>query len=129
MLRTTTDWAKVIAALAVVGIHSTSSAETNFALQHNYASLDFLGVLVNQWARFSVPLFIYLSAYGLSRSTKIGESGFGGNYAAFVKKRLPTILVPYFFFSGIAIAMEFHSWMSATGQSSFSPQLWKNIAS
>jgi len=102
MTRATTDTAKVIAAIAVVGIHATSASESRFAGAHDYLSLDFISVLVNQWARFSVPLFLYLSAYGLLQSTSLG-------YLAFLKKRLPTILIPYLFFSAIPLGIDFHN--------------------
>lgn len=113
MTRQTTDAVKIIAAIAVVGIHATSTAESNFFRQHDFFSLDFLGVLVNQMARFSVPLFLYLSAYGLAKSDKKSEDGFLHSYLNFLWKRLPTILVPYFFFSGISLALEFHSYNGA----------------
>ncbi|MBN8219545.1 MAG: acyltransferase [Spirochaetes bacterium] len=100
MTRALTDFAKVIAAIAVVGIHATSTAENNFAVHHNFFSLDFGGVLLNQWARFSVPLFLYLSAYGLAQSKEL-------NFFSFMRKRLPTILIPYFFFSALAFALDF----------------------
>lgn len=100
MTRSLTDFAKVIAAIAVVGIHATSTAENNFAVHHSFLSLDFGGVLLNQWARFSVPLFLYLSAYGLAQSKEV-------KYSSFIAKRLPTILIPYFFFSALAFAMNF----------------------
>lgn len=102
MPRSLTDLAKVIAAIAVVGIHATSSAEKAFAGQHAFVSADFAAVLVNQWARFSVPLFLYLSAFGLSQSKPLG-------YFSFLKKRLPTILIPYFFFSALAFALDFRN--------------------
>ena len=57
MRRELTDCIKVIAAIAVVGIHATSTAENGFAVRHDFFSLDFAGVLLNQWARFSVPVF------------------------------------------------------------------------
>lgn len=100
MTRALTDFAKVIAAVAVVGIHATSTAENSFAVHHNFFSLDFGGVLLNQWARFSVPLFLYLSAYGLAQSKEV-------DYFSFIRKRLPTILIPYFFFSALAFALDF----------------------
>lgn len=116
MTRSTTDSVKVIAAIAVVGIHATSTSEYNFFRQHNFFSLDFLGVLVNQVARFSVPLFLYLSAYGLAKSEKKDGTGFFPAYLNFLWKRLPTILVPYFFFSGIALVLEFHSYSGTTAE-------------
>lgn len=102
MRRELTDAAKVIAAIAVVGIHATSQSENRFAGHHDYLSLDFLSVLVNQWARFSVPLFLYLSAYGLAQGARLG-------YLAFLQKRLPAILIPYFIFSAIPLAMDFRN--------------------
>lgn len=116
MQRQITDSTKVIAAIAVVGIHATSTAESNFFLRHDFFSLDFFGVLVNQCARFSVPLFIYLSAYGLAKSEKKSDTTFISTYFHFLWKRLPTILVPYFFFSGIALALEFHSHRGITAE-------------
>ena len=116
MQRSLTDSAKVFAAIAVIGIHATSTAEYSFLRDHRYFSLDFLGVIVNQWARFSVPLFLYLSAYGLAKSEKSAGRGFLKDYGNFLLKRLPTILVPYLFFSAIALAMEFHSWQAGRGE-------------
>ncbi len=111
MLRSLTDLYKVIAAIAVVGIHATSQSEMRFAAEHDINSLDFLSVVVNQWARFSVPLFIYFSGYGLSISQKLNEDiGLFKTWLAFLSRRLPTILVPYLFFSCIALALEFHSY-------------------
>ena len=113
MHRSLTDFVKVIAAIAVVGIHATSLSETRFAQTHDYLSLDFLSVFVNQWARFSVPLFIYLSAYGLAASHKSQGTDFLRDYFAFLAKRLPTILVPYLFFSLVSLAMEFSSYQGS----------------
>jgi len=117
MPRSLTDWFKVIAAIAVVGIHATSQSETRFAASHDLTSLDFLGVVVNQWARFSVPIFLYLSAYGLAISNKVNEDlSLSRNWLAFQSRRLPTILVPYLFFSAIAIAMEFQNYTGNTAE-------------
>ncbi len=123
MRRSLTDLFKVIAAVAVVGIHATSQSETRFAAAHNFDSLDFLSVVVNQWARFSVPLFIYFSGYGLTISQKQTEDiGLFKTWLAFLGRRLPTILVPYLFFSSLALALEFHSY---TGPADV---LWNSIA-
>lgn len=110
MTRTLTDAMKVIAAVAVVGIHATSTSEHNFATQHIFFSLDFLSVMVNQCARFSVPLFIYLSSYGLSKSDKQNSGSVLRDYFQFLSKRLPTILIPYVFFSAIAIILDRRSY-------------------
>lgn len=109
MRRELTDCIKVIAAIAVVGIHATSTAENGFAVRHDFFSFDFAGVLLNQWARFSVPVFLYLSAYGLALSDKRTGKNFPGEYGFFLVKRLPTILIPYFFFSIIGLALNFQN--------------------
>lgn len=145
MQRSLTDTTKVIAAIAVIGIHATSRAEIHFAQAQNFFSLDFLGVVVNQWARFSVPLFIYLSGYGLAladRSQVAGAEITLTRYAGFLRHRLPVILVPYLFFSGVAFAMagslaqDFHScggeaqslWAAFFHSCGNFPLLWKSIA-
>lgn len=109
MRRELTDLVKVIAAVAVVGIHSTSQSEAAFARDHHFFSLDFISIFVNQWARFSVPLFIYLSAYGLTLSDKSSWQSFAADYWGFIRKRLPTILIPYLFFSALAFALDFRN--------------------
>lgn len=122
MQRLVTDAFKVVAAIAVVAIHATSAAEVRFAHVHNYASLDFAGVILNQWARFSVPLFIYLSGYGLAKGDRGMQGGFLTSWGNFLWLRLPTILLPYAFFSAIALVMEFHSYTGPT------QTLWNSIA-
>ncbi len=105
MRRELTDFAKVIAAIAVVGIHATSTSENSFAAKHDFFSADFVSVLLNQWARFSVPLFLYLSAYGLALSDKRRSESFASDYVFFLTKRLATILIPYLFFSAWGLAL------------------------
>lgn len=51
---------------AVLIIHATGRWENAFRRDHAYLSEDFLAVLVNQLARFCVPLFVLLSGYGLA---------------------------------------------------------------
>lgn len=109
MQRELTDFIKVIAAIAVVGIHATSPSENNFAARHDFFSLDFVSVFLNQWARFSVPLFLYLSAYGLSVSEKNPRQSLGANYQFFLLKRLPIILIPYLFFSVLGLMLNFQN--------------------
>jgi probable poly-beta-1,6-N-acetyl-D-glucosamine export protein len=109
MRRELTDFAKVVAAIAVVGIHATSTSENNFAAKHDFFSADFLSVLLNQWARFSVPLFLFLSAYGLALSDKNQGEKLRTRYSFFLMKRLPTILIPYLFFSALGFALNFQN--------------------
>lgn len=122
MQRSLTDSFKVVAAIAVVGIHATSQSETRFAQNHNFYSLDFLSVLVNQWARFSVPLFIYLSGYGLAKGDKGIQGGFLASWGNFLWLRLPTILLPYAFFSALALTLQFQNYHGSMGE------LWHTVA-
>ncbi|MCX7632359.1 MAG: acyltransferase [Turneriella sp.] len=108
MPRTLTDAAKVIAAIAVVAIHATSGAELHYAAHQEIASWDFVAVALNQWARFSVPLFLYLSGYGLAKSSaSIRLAG----YLQFLRQRVPGILVPYLFFASLALLPEFYGFL------------------
>lgn len=61
---------RLISIVAVIVIHGSYEYQVNF--QHtNTASLaDLIGVLFNQLARFSVPIFVFLSGYGLSKKFK-----------------------------------------------------------
>ena len=122
MHRSLTDAFKVVAAIAVVGIHATSLSESRFAQNHDFLSLDFVSVLVNQWARFSVPLFIYLSGYGLAKGDRGQQGGFLASWGNFLWLRLPTILLPYAFFSAVALALQLHNYRDSL------PALWHTVA-
>lgn len=50
----------------VLAIHATGPYEYRFLQHHNFLSQDFLSVVLNQMARFSVPVFVALSGFGLT---------------------------------------------------------------
>lgn len=98
MSRLTSDLLRVLAIFAVLVIHATGGNETAFAAGHVYASDDFLGVLLNQLARFSVPVFVALSGFGLTMKYA-GKNGAGVMDRAAVKEfylgRATKILLPF----------------------------------
>lgn len=75
------DFIRALSALSVVAIHTTSS----------YVGLK-SGFVLNQAVRYAVPMFILISGFLLFHSDKASE---GGNYLAFIKKRLHRVLIPY----------------------------------
>lgn len=128
MSRTITDLFRIIAILFVVLIHSTSGAEYAFLRQHNFLSLDFLGVLLNQLGRFSVPLFVMLSGYGLALSSKSKSIRFlkAEDYKIFFAGRFSKILLPYLFLSFVFLFFSSKGF-SFEGYESWSSQLSENL--
>jgi probable poly-beta-1,6-N-acetyl-D-glucosamine export protein len=94
MQRHTTDLARLFTMLAVCLIHGTGSAEWRFFAAHDYVSEDGVAVTLNQLARFSVPLFVLLSGYGLAAS-RLQSSRKEGWLGEFVRGRLLRIGLPY----------------------------------
>lgn len=81
------NFARVMAMLAVIMIHVTSTfinASSNFQL----LGMN-LGFILNQAARFAVPLFVLLSGVSLNFSSYTGA-------LRFYRKRLVKIGIPYF---------------------------------
>ncbi|MBX7058620.1 MAG: acyltransferase [Leptospirales bacterium] len=66
MSRITGDLFRLLAIAFVLIIHSTWRWEEAFRQHHDFLSADFVGVTLNQLARFSVPSFVFLSGYGLA---------------------------------------------------------------
>ena len=104
MKRLTGDTLRVLATLAVVLIHGTSFSQEPFRLQHDFLSADFAAVLIGQSLRFSVPIFLILSGYGLT--LRYGSGSGGVNLREFFDSRASKILVPFLVWS---LAMLFFS--------------------
>lgn len=64
--RFSSDFLRLISICAVLVIHSTGEFERSFASSHRFFSAEFVGIVLNQLARFSVPVFIMLSGFALS---------------------------------------------------------------
>ncbi len=81
------DFARVIAMIAVITIHVTSAY---IGYQSNILVMGMnLAFILNQLARFSVPLFILLSG------TSLGLSANDDSYGKFLHRRLTKIGIPY----------------------------------
>lgn len=99
--RAVDDRWRVLAAVAVVGIHAAGGYEGALAQHGRWLSTDGLAAVVSQWARFSVPLFMVFSGYGLA----LGERARGverlgrADMARFWRRRLARIAPPYLAFT------------------------------
>lgn len=93
MTRLTGDVLRVVATLAVVMIHGTSFSQEPFRLQHDFASADFVAVVIGQSLRFCVPIFLILSGYGLT--LRYGTAAGGVNLREFLGSRASKILIPF----------------------------------
>lgn len=87
------DGLRVIAILAVVLIHTTARAleATNLDVQRLPGTL-----LLNQVARFAVPMFFMISGFVLELSYPNHP-----NYLTYIKKRLGKIAIPYMAWSAV----------------------------
>ncbi len=95
MSRPAADLLRVLAIVAVMIIHATGAGERGFLARHEFAYNDFLAVLLNQLARFSVPIFVMLSGYGLARK----YASVDGMPFSFFRERAWKIALPYLFWS------------------------------
>ncbi len=111
------DILRAFAIIAVVLIHTISGALYNLP----WSSLLFkIYIVLDQFSRFSVPLFVFLSGYTLTLRYKNRPiSAF-----EFFKKRLLRLLPWYFFWSA---AVYFYIRLSVFGQSAPYFPLWKVI--
>ena len=84
---------KFITAFFVVVIHTTAFEENLFIKTQHFFSLEFIGVVLNQAARFSVPIFLFLSGYGLAKNFKKNKL----TTRDFYLKRGTRVLLTYIF--------------------------------
>ena len=121
MNRLTSDFLRIISIVFVIIIHSTSTPELQFQKSLSLISLEGLGVLLNQLARFSVPLFILLSGYGFTEKYKktlfIADSRQAFPYKDFFKSRLDKIFIPFLFWTVFLLFFrsDGFSWNQGTG--------------
>lgn len=84
------DLLRAISIIGVVIIHVFS----NFVYDGSHPGLAIYSLVLSQWARFSVPVFLFVSGASLT----IAHSH-NFNYRRFLLRRFRIILVPYFFWS------------------------------
>ncbi len=89
------DYLRGLAILAVVTIHVTAPTAVESVTS---------SIIMNQAARFGVPVFIFLSGWGLTVSNSYQRSG---NYFTFLKKRLGKLLPAYLLWNLIYLVFRF----------------------
>ena len=102
------NFLRVFAAFAVVIIHSTAKSTNEFHASGEWFSIEGIGTAFNQWARFSVPLFLFLSGFGLMSSASSSQNF---SVISFYRTRLIKVALPYFFYALIVILI---SWQGLT---------------
>lgn len=90
------EYIRGISMMGVIGIHVGSQY-----LENPSANLH-LVALFEVFTRFSVPIFFFISAFGLFYNLDINEPF---RYLAFMKRRFRTVLIPYLFWSFLYIAI------------------------
>lgn len=103
------DVCRALATIAVIAIHTSSY--TISGIKDKGSQLYYITLIVNQLARFSVPVFVFLSGLGLAISYKKDIS-----YFKFEFKRLLNIVPEYLIWCFIYLYiiknnMEFNTWV------------------
>lgn len=93
------DFIRAVAILLVVVLH-VSAAYMMYSPKESRAF--YLGIILNQWSRVCLPLFVFVSGFGLFYRYGKGESI---DYLEFYKKRLSCVLLPYGVWSFIYIIL------------------------
>jgi probable poly-beta-1,6-N-acetyl-D-glucosamine export protein len=105
MSRQLTNLLRAIAITLVVAIHASNSWYFGANGDVSLAQLNpvvFLDTLINQAGRFTVPLFVILSGFGLAMS----EASRPFSFVGFWQRRSLRIVPPYMFFSLASIALQ-----------------------
>lgn len=91
------DLWRIVAAIAVIAIHAAGGFEAGWPTDPQ----TWLAVPASQWARFSVPLFMVLSGFGLAHSERRrGLDRFDrAAWRDFWRRRGPRIALPYLVFT------------------------------
>src|SRR5512147_3253785 len=85
---------RLIAIFAVLIIHGTYDAQVAFMHPPEAGWVDVLGVILNQLARFSVPVFVFLSGYGLAYKFRDTQALLPGA-KDFYSNRMTRIGIPF----------------------------------
>jgi len=92
------DYMRAVAMLGVIGIHTGA-----FSVSNPDVNVHFFG-LVDILTRFSVPIFFFISAFGMFLNYDFAKSY---DYLSFLKRRISTVLVPYLAWSFIYITHQY----------------------
>ena len=93
--RQDSDFLRVTASVMVVVVHCIHVWVERFNSSREFLSLGFLGTVIDQCVRFTVPVFFFLSGYGLASQFRKEIPPLSVYY----RTRLPKIAVPFLFWS------------------------------
>ncbi len=117
MSREVSDILRFVSMMAVLVIHATGRAEHSFLAHHNFFSESFLSVIANQIARFSVPVFVFLSGYGLGMKYREGFSSLSDIFL-FYRDRFVKIALPFLFITLLILSLVPHGFRFGTDNTS-----------
>ena len=87
------DVLRAIAIIGVVTIHVIGIGYTNEKFSINYN----LSIVLRQLVNFSVPLFLFISGYFMSKVILKSKN----DYFSYLKKQIPRVLIPFIVWSVI----------------------------
>lgn len=90
----------ILRGLAILGVVAIHSSSTGLLFSENSINFDFT-VLWRNLLNFSVPMFLAISGYFLAK--KKFENY--GNYFSYLKKQIPRVYIPLFFWSIISLSL------------------------
>lgn len=115
---------RLLSILAVLTIHATHTAQMNYRTPETAGMVDCIGVLLNQLSRFAVPVFVFLSGYGLAIRFRDGQSLFT-SAADFYKNRMIRIGIPFIVWTiGLLLLNYRIGWFADLG---IAGSLWKSV--
>lgn len=115
---------RLLSILAVLTIHATYTAQMNYRHPETADMVDFIGVLLNQLSRFAVPVFVFLSGYGLAIRFRDGQSLFA-SATDFYKNRMMRIGIPFVVWTiGLLLLSHRMGWFPEIGMAG---SLWKSV--
>lgn len=118
------QFVRLLSILAVLTIHATYTAQMNYRTPETAGMIDFIGVLLNQLSRFAVPVFVFLSGYGLAIRFRDGQSLFA-SAADFYKNRMMRIGIPFIVWTiGLLLLNNRMGWFADLG---IAGSLWKSV--
>ncbi len=89
------EFLRVMASVSVVIAHCVHLWVERFAIDRSFASLGFLAALLDQFSRFTLPLFFFLSGFGLTLQFQAKPMGLKDYY----RFRLVKIAAPFLLWS------------------------------
>jgi len=100
------DFLRVVASVLVIVTHCVHTWVVDFYNLRSFWSLGFFATIVDQCVRFTVPVFFFLSGFGLTSQLLKGPKAPNAlpgppKLSVFYRTRLPKIVVPFLVWSAI----------------------------